>query len=93
MSTSSSTSHYDVDLLEAHDFCVSIALKAGSYLREQSAARAGLRGPDAAVELTAEIKMSSVDIVTAADMEVRRSGYPQCCSWRCLFQCVHSANA
>lgn len=59
-----------LDLLQAHDFCVSIALKAGSYLREQSAARAGLRGPEAAVELTAEIKMSSVDIVTAADMEV-----------------------
>lgn len=64
-------SFHGVDLLEAHDFCVSIALQAGSYLREQSAARAGLRGPDAAVELTAEIKMSSVDIVTAADMEVR----------------------
>lgn len=75
-----STSH-DVDLLEAHDFCVSIALQAGSYLREQSAARAGLRGPDAAVELTAQIKMSSVDIVTAADMEVGLSSYsalPSC---------------
>jgi hypothetical protein len=69
MSTSKSK---DVDLLQAHDFCVSIALKAGAYLREQSAVRAGLRGDDhAPVELTAEIKMSSVDIVTAADMEVR----------------------
>jgi hypothetical protein len=58
-------------LLEAHDFCVSIALRAGSYLRGQAAARAGLTSAAASsVNLTATVKMSSVDLVTEADLEV-----------------------
>lgn len=59
----------EVDLLQAHDFCVSIAIRAGAYLRGQAASRAGLTGQPAAM-LSATIKMSSVDIVTEADMEV-----------------------
>lgn len=73
MSTNDDTD--SVDLLEAHDFAVAIGLKAGAYLRRQSAARSGLvkdseDGKD--VHLTASIKMSSVDIVTEADFEVCR---------------------
>ena len=59
----------DVDFLQAHDFCVAIAIRAGAYLRGQAASRAGLTGQPAAM-LSATIKMSSVDIVTEADMEV-----------------------
>ena len=57
------------NLLELHDHAVSLALQAGSYLRGQAASRSGI-GTVPAAELSAAIKMSSVDIVTAADMEV-----------------------
>lgn len=84
-----------VDLLQAHDFCVSIVLRAGSYLRAQAAARSGLTDSTAA-ELTATVKMSSVDLVTEADMEVslkreydsqQSSGGPDC-----ALGCSSSAN-
>jgi hypothetical protein len=58
-----------LDLLELHDFAVSLGLKAGRYLRHEAASRSGLTG-DRPAELSAAIKMSSVDIVTAADIEV-----------------------
>ena len=63
-----------LDLLELHDFAVSLGLKAGSYLRHEAASRSGLTG-DRPAELSAAIKMSSVDIVTAADIEVRPAGF------------------
>lgn len=59
-----------LDLLEAHDFAVSIGLQAGSYLRAQSAARCGLVQDATPVDLTANVKVNSVDIVTEADFEV-----------------------
>lgn len=59
------------NLLELHDHAVSLALQAGSYLRGQAASRSGI-GTVPAAELSAAIKMSSVDIVTAADIEVMK---------------------
>jgi hypothetical protein len=66
------------NLLELHDHAVSLALQAGSYLRGQAAARSGV-GNLPAAELSAAIKMSSVDIVTAADIKVLLH-YRTCCT-------------
>lgn len=65
------TTRMMLDLVQCHDFALSIALQAGAYLRSQTAARSGLTQKPAA-ELSASIKMSSVDIVTAADLESER---------------------
>lgn len=61
----------ELDLTELHKFAATLAIDAGSYLRDQALLRAQ-RGPAQAYNLELTIKENAADLVTKADMHAEQ---------------------
>ncbi|GAA6009399.1 hypothetical protein JCM10207_003764 [Rhodosporidiobolus poonsookiae] len=64
----SSPSSPALDLAELHRFAADIAIRAGSYLRDQALARTFAGGASTALGESIQIKENAADLVTRADM-------------------------
>lgn len=88
----------DLDLAELHRFAATLAIDAGSYLRDQALIRSQ-RGPASAYDLELTIKENAADLVTKADHHAEqmisnaiRERYPDHRSVPARWRTVHSCS-